>query len=187
LALPATCAPSDARERRRQTRDVAARAEDRAASLPVVRVVGADDVEIAQIRAAETEAGHSARGHLEPPVGPAIWLIALHGTPLVEGDPDPPLGIDREAVGVAVDTDRCLGCRVAGRVELVHKHAGLRRVAVVDRPAVGRETDAVRERDSAVERRPLFGRVDPPALAGDALTLELERVGLHGARVDTAL
>ena len=81
------CAASDARERRRQTGDVAVRAEDRAASLRVVGIVGADDVEIAQINAAEAEAGHCARRHLEAPLGPAVWLIALHGARLVEGDP----------------------------------------------------------------------------------------------------
>ena len=57
-----------------------------AASLRVVGVVGADDVEIAQINAAEAEAGHCARRHLEAPVGPAVWLIALHGAAHDTGD-----------------------------------------------------------------------------------------------------
>src|SRR5262249_21711719 len=71
--------------------------------------------------------------------------------------------------------------------DLVHEHARLRRVAVIDRRAIGRETDTVGERYPAVELFRLPRCVDPPALAGHALALELEGVRLHRTRVDAAL
>src|SRR5262245_43880160 len=179
--------PSDPRKRRRQTGDLAARAKDRAAARRVGSVVGADHVKVAQVGSPEAEARHGARRHLETCVRRAVRQVALYRACQVEGDPDPALGVYREAVGAALDADGRLGRGATGRVELVNEHACACSVGVVDRATVRCEADAVGERDSAVELRRRVLRIDPPALAGDALALELEGIGLHRPGVHASL
>src|SRR5262245_22519426 len=114
--------PSDPRKWRRQTGDLAARAKDRAATRRVGGVVGADHVEVAQVGSSEAEARHGARRHLETCVRLAVRQVALHRPRQVEGDPDPALGVYREAVGAALDADGRLGRGATGRIELVNEH-----------------------------------------------------------------
>src|SRR5262245_64020602 len=102
-----TTAALDPRERRQQAGDVAAAAEDRAAALGVGQVVGAHHVEIAQVGASEAQARDRARRNIDARVGLPVGQEALHRAGLVEGDPDPALGVDRQPVGPALHTDRC--------------------------------------------------------------------------------
>src|SRR5262245_9038400 len=177
---------SDAREGCGQAGDLAPRAEDRAAARTTARVVRGHDVEIAQVVAAEAQARDHAGGHVDPALGPAVREEALRAASPVARDPHAALDIHGETVG-PFGRDGRQRRRATARIERMPEHARARGVAVVDARAVRREADAVGEQHAAVELGALPLAVDAPALAGDALALDAEGIGLHRAGVDAAL
>src|SRR5437870_3499433 len=135
-------------------------------------------IEVAPVGAAEAEARHERRGHRQHVLEPAVGPEARDAAARAERDPHPARLVHGEAVGIAawharedapVDAASVVG-------EVVRQDEALAVARVVDGPPVGREADAVSERDVALDLDRPSRAVDPPELARDA-PLVLQRRG----------
>src|SRR5713101_3120309 len=148
--------------RYRQTRNFGPGFENRPLALRVLGIIRRDDIEIPQVRPAESQAGHESRRDLHPPVERSIWFEAYDLARPHCRNEKPSLRVDREAVRPSLGHFRKNAPILDGPVWLhvIHPHRLCRRVSMVQMLAVRAEAEPVRHFDPLPKLRCGPVRVD---------------------------